>query len=79
MELLKFFSIQWEKRKRNRKKIVLLARRIFNSIENIISKFLRNHEISHENFTIITSEKTLSWTTGKHQNVEQSKKWYINK
>ena len=43
------------KKKKKQEKIVLLARSTFNDIENIISKALRNHEISHDNFTIIIS------------------------
>ena len=52
-------------KKKNKNRMVMLARSKLNSIENKISEALINNEISHESFmTIINEEK----------NIENSKK-----
>ena len=46
-----------KKQKKKNNKIVLVERSKLNSIENIISKELKDHEISHDNFTAIINEE----------------------
>ena len=44
------------RKKKKHNKVVLLARSKLNSLENIISKALRDVDNSHEQFTIIVNE-----------------------
>ena len=44
------------RKKKKHNKVVLLARSKLNSLENIISKALRDVDNSHEQFTIIMNE-----------------------
>ena len=46
-----------KKQKKKNNKIVLVERSKLNSIENIISKELKDHEISHDDFTAIINEE----------------------
>ena len=46
-----------KKQKKKNNKIVLVESSKLNSIENIISKELKDHEISHEDFTAIINEE----------------------
>ena len=46
-----------KKQKKKNNKIVLVESSKLNSIENIISKELKDHEISHDDFTAIINEE----------------------
>ena len=57
MELRKKLLKTKREKKKKHTTIVLVAKRKLNSIENIISKALKEIEISHEDFTTITNEE----------------------
>ena len=57
MELRKKLLKTKREKKKKHTTIVLVAKRKLNSIENIISKALKENEISHEDFTTITNEE----------------------
>ena len=63
------------RKKKKHNKVVLLARSKLNSLENIISKALRDVDNSHEQFTIIVNEVDKYHKLDKKQRLMKLLNW----
>ena len=63
------------RKKKKHNKVVLLARSKWNSLENIISKALRDVDNSHEKFTIIVNEVDKYHKLNKKQRLMKLLNW----